>query len=61
MQDERGQALDQVAQKGCRTLALGDVQIPTGQGPKQPALFLEIVLPKLSVGIETSRGSPLPK
>lgn len=55
------QALDQVAQTGCGTSILGGIQIPTGQGPKQPAVSLETVLLKMGVGLETSRVSPFPK
>lgn len=61
LHDERGQALGQVAQKGGRTSVLGDTQIPTEQDPEPPALHLETVLLKFGFGLETSRGSPLPK
>lgn len=49
LNDERGQALVQAVQKGGRTSIFGDIQILTGQGPEQPALFLETVLLKLDV------------
>lgn len=61
LHDGRSQALDQVAQKGGRISILGDIQMPSGQDPEQPALYLETVLLKLSFGLETSRSSPLPK
>lgn len=39
------------------TLILGDIQVLTGQGPKQPALFLETVLLNLGIGLDTSKVS----
>lgn len=33
-----GQTLEQIAEKGCEVLILGDIQKPTGHGPQQTAL-----------------------